>query len=510
MLPVKYVKRVAWVCAGLLALSLALLGGLEYASFAGGVASDSTAAFESVYYDGAADFAVLLCAERGPDRTALLSLLRQSYGAPVLLASMPPDAVSRVPAFVSLLSRESGVAPERILVVGVGDRADFALTQAGHTQSVVLGAALVRPSAGALADLSSQRAYPPPPSTLFLAGHADSSDDLARRTVEYYNLLSGDSISYNGRPLRAERGDVSLMLAPSDTLSDASPSDELLGGLSRWISSLTGGPVVSSRLSSLKTLLWLTASAALLVGLFLLATLCRTSYEGPTGVVTAEIKSRWLFFLGRAVLWLAALPATGLTYLALALFNAPLGVGGRLLVGYVVGCSLSTGLLYRLGMLGVRGQPSDIKPTLTARGLLLSGGLLAATLLTGCLLAVTGFWGIETARSRLVFFAVLWAALSVGMLSVMHDALVLIDAARTEEGAVALLLIPYLPILAVAVLCVPMGLLPSGVALLRMAAVFVVSVLSAKVIRELNGSALLAGVGGALPFALFAALQTYL
>ncbi|MEG1849753.1 MAG: hypothetical protein RR197_04270, partial [Oscillospiraceae bacterium] len=169
--------------------------------------------------------------------------------------------------------------------------------------------------------------------------------------------------------------------------------------------------------------------------------------------------------------------------------------------------SLTTGLLYRTGMLGVTGSPSDIRPVWSVRGVLRGLGLLTAVLLTGVVFAATGFWRTEITGDRLLLFGCLFAALSVGMLALMKDALMLSTAAHREETIAALLLIPYLPLLIPAALALPMGLLPVSFSLLRMLAALIASILCAKCIRELSGSALLAALCGALPFALFAAFQ---
>ena len=486
----KHRRRIAGAALGALVLSLVLL--LTFDLSPGGKSSPR-------YYSGSAGYGLILFSpESGPMENALLDLASKLQLPTLVLSGEEPvgDAIAAAAA-------QSGLPEDRFFLAAAGERAFPLLEQ---TNLLVgrqpLGLILLSPSGRP--DRWKDLTVPPVPALVI--GSVNGGAELTRS----YNALSGDGIVSNGSPMRASKGSVTLITAPETVVTDALPSVSLLTSLAEWMGPAAGGsiPEIGGRIGlwrAVRTALWFTTLISLLVLLLAAALITGQGFaEGSCRIVTAQVTSRGRFYLGWVLVWLASIPAAGLSALLLWLFRIPLGAGGMLVASVLIGASCSAGLLYRFRLApGVSGQPAAparrLKPSRLAAGLLPAAVLFAS----GFVLARSGFWNARLIPGHLMPFLVLWVLFSLGFYLLSHDAMV-IEMTRTSGGRQLLMLFsPFLPLLLVPVFAVPIGMIPSAFLLAKAIFAAAAALLGARVSENLTGSAALGAVSCAAPLALF-------
>ena len=404
---------------------------------------------------------------------------------------------------LSAAAAQSGLPEDRFFLAATGERVFPLLEQTNRLEDQQpLGLILLSPSG------RTDRWNDLPISSvpILVIGSVNRGAELIRS----YNALSGDDIVSNGSPMRASKGSVTLIMAPETVVTDALYSVSLLSSLAEWMGPAAGGSIteIGGQIGlwrTIRTALWFTAVISVLVLLLSAALITGQSFtEGSCQIVTAQVTNRSRFYLGRAVVWLASIPAAGLSAFLLWLFRIPLGAGGMLVASVLIGASCSAGLLYRFRLApGVSGQPAA--PARRLKPSLLAGGLLPAAVLfaSGFVLVRSGFWSARLIPSHLMPFLVLWILFSLGFYLLSHDAMV-IEMTRTSGGWQLLMLFsPFLPLLLVPVLAVPIGMIPSAFLLAKAVVAAAAALLGARVSENLTGSAALGAVSCAAPLALF-------
>ncbi|MEG2144131.1 MAG: hypothetical protein RRY40_02255 [Oscillospiraceae bacterium] len=337
------------------------------------------------------------------------------------------------------------------------------------------------------------------------AGGALKTDETA---IAVYNLLTSSRIEPNGRPMHTKKAGVDLIISPAPMLLVATPSFQVLENIYHFATSQSNTPF-SLHLPQVKLLLSISAIISLLFLAIILAVKYNVPHEFPDGIVAAEVKSNLLFFLSRGILIICSALFSLLVLFILGIFDS-LHSGGLLFLSYFIGCSLTTKIFYHFGMLGIKGKPLDIKAPLSTKGIFLSVGVLGAQFICGIALWLGGFWKLHFGfKSHLMMISV-FLLLSFGFISVIQDFIILQKTVKTQSSAIALLLFPYIPVFAIAAVYIPLGEFYLSMAVVKLIIFAVISLLTAKIVREITGSVFFATAGSAFCLSFFTCYQMYI
>lgn len=336
------------------------------------------------------------------------------------------------------------------------------------------------------------------------AGGALKND---KNAVKLYNSLTGLSIEPNGRPVHSQKGNISLKITPGPVIMLGSLSGDSLTAIGSFLGG--GNREIYYALPAIRLLVSLIELAAFL-GLIWLTALEHTEpLEFPEGIVDAKIKNTPLFFLSRLVLILASVFVSLAVFFLLGLFDS-LKEGGILFLSYIIGCSFTTKLFYRFGMMGIKGKPTDIKIPFTSKNLAKTAVLTLLALACGLSLAQSGFWAFEINSSKLFLWAVVFVLLFYGFISVMQDLYLLQKAVSSQILLGILLLFPYIPLVLIAAVYVPLGEFYMTMSVLKLMVFTFICLLLSKAVKDRTGSVICSSISGALCLSSAICFQSYI
>lgn len=336
------------------------------------------------------------------------------------------------------------------------------------------------------------------------AGGALKND---KNAVKLYNQLTDSSIEPNSRPVHAQKGNISLKVTPAPLIMIGSLSSDSLKAIGSFLG--TDGFSIYYMLPAIRLLVSLIELFSFLALVWLLALEHAEPLEFPEGIVDAKIKNTPLFFLSRLGLIAVSVLVSLLVLFALGFFDS-LKQGGILFISYIIGCSFTTKLFYRFGMLGIKGKPTDIKVPFTLKNLIKTVIFSLVTLACGLSLGQSGFWAVEITSSKLVMWAVVFLLLSYGFISVMQDLYLLQKAVTSQALSGVLLLFPYIPLVLIAAIYVPLGEFYMTMSVLKLIAFTFICLLLSKVIKDRTGSVLYSSVSGAFCLSFVICFQSYI
>lgn len=497
-------------CGVLLSCSIALIM-LTMSSYSGG-STVSLAALEAVYYKGSGSAALLV----GSDPRALssvLPLLRADDGQVLSIATADLSAEEYQRA-LRQLSTMSGLPSNELLVVAFGDAADQAIRWYFSSSTPLKSLILISPIAdpASLIEGGIYSCSIAPAAQILVIDSATMPTDQINRSTELYNLLSGDSIQSNGNPFKASKGNVSMLLSPGSVLYDSPISISLLDQLSQWLGAKLNVYATLPLTLTLKPLLWLILSAALAGFLYSLLVISETRYDPEVyQIVSACVPHPWRFSLSRVLVAILSLPVAALLFVLMSLFRLPVGGFGRSFISYTAACGTVMLTLYHYGwMPGVKGSPTDSKVTVSSAKLLEIAAITAAVALSLYALGYSGFYTIGLSPARGLLFLGLWLLLGVSMRSVSYDMTLIQEIRHESRGLNTMLLLPYLPLLGLAALAVPMGELSMAIAMLKCTFVLICAILLNRITDMLTGSARLSASVSALILAGFLSFYLYI
>lgn len=494
-------------CGVLLAGSLALitlsLGSRMFSS------TVTLGEHQASYYQGTGQATLLV----GSDTAALASALPllRTDGGQVLSVSAslsPQDWEEAVLALSTLSGQPSG----EILVAALGDAADSVIRWYFDSSTPVKALVLLFPSSDS-SDLIDEGIYScsfPAAAKILILDSASMPASQIDRSTELYNLLSGDTIKSNGNPFKASKGNVSMLLSPGTVLYDAPLSSSLLEQLSDWLGANLNLHISVPLSVKIKPLLWLLVSAALGGFLYALLQNSKRHYAPEVyQIVSASIPHPWRFTLSRILIPVLSLLPAALLYLLMRLLKLPPAAFGSSFISYAAACGAVILLLYRYGgMPGVKGSPTDSKMPLATPQLLQTLGIVAAVAFSLFALGFSGFYTIGFSLERGILFVVLWGIFAVCLRSVSYDATLIEEV--SPQSILPMLLFPYLPVLALAALAVPMGELSMAVAILKCTFVLICAIILNRITDMLTASARWAAFLSALILAGFLSFYRYI
>ena len=341
---------------------------------------------------------------------------------------------------------------------------------------------------------------------LLITAEAGGALKMDKNAVKLYNSLTSSSLEPNGRQVHTSKGNISLCITPAPVIMIGSLSSDTLREVGSFFS-IDGG--IWYMMPGIRLLLSLLGLVSLLILAWMISLEHAAPLEFPEGIVDAKINSVPLFFLSRLVLILVSVLVSLVVLLGMGVFDS-LRRGGVLFISYIIGCSLTTRLFYRFGMMGIKGKPIDIKIPYSTKNLMKTLFFTLFVLISGLTLGLGGFWAVEINTSKLLMWAVVFVLLTYGFISVMQDLALLQKKVDSQPLAAGLLLFPYIPLFLIAVIYIPLGEFYMTMAVLKLMIFTSVCLLLSKIIRDRTGSVFYAAVSGAFCLSFMICCQNYI
>ena len=341
---------------------------------------------------------------------------------------------------------------------------------------------------------------------LLITAEAGGALKMDKNAVILYNSLTGSSLEPNGRQVHTSKGNIALCITPAPVIMIGSLSADTLKEIGTFYG-VDGG--MWYYMTGVRLLLCALGLLSLLALAWLISLEHAAPLEFPEGIVDAKINNVPLFFLSRLLLIVVSILVSLAVLLGMGVFDS-LRRGGVLFISYIIGCSLTTRLFYHFGMLGIKGKPIDIKIPYSSGNLLKTLFFTLFVLISGLTLGLGGFWAVEIRTSKLLMWAVVFALLTYGFISVMQDLALLQKKIDSQPLAAGLLLFPYIPLFLIAVIYIPLGEFYMTMAVLKLIVFTSVCLLLAKIIRDRTGSVLYAAVSGAFCLSFMVCCQNYI
>lgn len=325
--------------------------------------------------------------------------------------------------------------------------------------------------------------------TMILQNVAANSEAL-QDSVELYNLLSGDTIKSNGSPIKASRGNVSLLITSAAVTTDLHYSAESASAISGFIAANSSAQQISIQYILMNQGLSLILILALL--LFFICCVEKSEHfvEGSGWqIVTSSVEKPWKFYLSRLVLLLSSICTALLIFIAIYFVNNSFGSLTGIFLSYFWAVGVITPVLYKLELIpGVKGIPKFIrqplKLSLVARITLITMLLLAS----GYIMNYSGVSLLDFTHQNLFGLMLLIFLSALPYLGTSYEMAVVGDVTGFLPLRYGLICIPYLPLLVPIIFAVPLGWLPMTFALLRLLIVMILGGCLARITENLTSS----------------------
>lgn len=467
---------------------------------------------QAQYYSGAGSPVLVV----GSDANALASTLPLLRDNNRQVLSLPYADLSTADyqQAVLQLGALSGLPSNDLLVVAHGDAADSVIRWYFDSSTPIKSLILISPDTDST-NLLEGGVYScsfPSAAKILIIDSATMPTEQINRSTELYNLLSGDTIKSNGNPFKANKGNVSMLLAPGSVLYDSPVSFNLLEQLSSWLGSNLNVPSAVSLTLKVTPLLWLIVTIALGGFLYTLLLISKSHYAPEVyQIVSASIPHPWKFGFSRIIIAVISLLVALILFLLASPLKLPVGVFGRSFMSYTVACGAVILLLYRRGwMPGVKGSPTDSKVAISSVKLLQILGITIAVALSLFALGYSGFYTIGFTPVRGILFLSLWVLYAIALRSISYDISLIEEISYKSNAINSMLLMPYLPVLGLVALAVPMGELSMAIAMLKCTFVLICAIILNRITDMLTGSARLAASLSALILAGFLSFYLYI
>ena len=336
---------------------------------------------------------------------------------------------------------------------------------------------------------------------LLISGSANSMRPSHEFSLRFFERLTGSTIIPTGRSVWTFSQNIWLSLTTDAVWGSHLVSDESISYIGRWISQQVNIELPSKVSMDYRLVLWIINSFLLMAFLAVLALrpFAQAIYFGATDSISTSVIDKNAFRFGRFLFVLLSLPIAAIIFLIVRQLRVfSLDTPHQIFLSFVLAGIVTTRVFSRYFHFGMNGKPHHVKAVFSA-SLLFRASLVAVFVITvETALALSGFWPLAadtTSISKLFF---LWLFISIGFFFISKDTMFLSAAVRSDREVTALLLLPFLPVLILPLIFIPIGGLSVTVSLLRSVWMLLCALLYVKISIDLTGSVLFSSCVAAL------------
>ncbi len=321
-----------------------------------------------------------------------------------------------------------------------------------------------------------------------------NSNNSVSNSVELYNLLSGDTILYNGSPLTANRGNVSLNVTTGNIISDLPYSEDTLTAITNFINANISTPIHIQNTFATNSLLCIIAAISLLISL--IATAIISSYQTTTDsweIVDYSVSLNFRVIISRAIIIILALVGSLISLFVIPMFNVEANFFAILYIGYLFSLGIITFFLYLSGSMykvGNKLNNASINLNIKASAIIIATFFALIAIMLA--LNISGM-SIMIAEINIGLLVTILLSILL-MYSISKEVFLSKEITNNFKLQLLFITLPFLPLLLPIVFSVPSAWLQLGFALLRLSILLLITVFASRTIENYSNSSILSSI----------------